>query len=214
MARTAPDWLLTLVDDAIAAWQSTTPQGNIATVMTAILDPANQVSGFWLEGANFSKVKTPVEFINSGFRALEADVTSASLPNRNEDMGMDFFQRDDPDGYSEKGADWIDTLGLLERMKFSQSLGIDNSYSYSSWDIDATLAANGIATVEDFTSYFDNLIFDNKLPDERLSVFLKFANTNDTGGTSNFDSLSPAAKVTRLRDLTGLILSAPEFQFQ
>ena len=37
IARTAPDWLLTLVDDAIVAWGSTVPQGNIATVMTSIL---------------------------------------------------------------------------------------------------------------------------------------------------------------------------------
>ena len=55
-ARTAPEWLLTLVDDAIAAWQSTVPQGNIATVMTAILDPVNQLSGFWLEGADRMRI--------------------------------------------------------------------------------------------------------------------------------------------------------------
>jgi len=36
------------------------------------------------------------------------------------DMGMDLFQRDEPDGYSEIGLDWIGTTTLLERINFSR----------------------------------------------------------------------------------------------
>jgi uncharacterized protein (DUF1800 family) len=213
-ARTAPAWLLTAVDEAIAAWHSTSPQGHIGTVMAAILDPAGQLSGFWLEGAHQSKIKTPIEFINSGFRALEADLANDDLPDRTEELGMTLFQRDDPDGYDEKGVAWIDTLGLLSRTKFNQALGKDLSYSRSLWDINATLTANGITTPEGLIAYFDNLLFANKLPEVRKTVFLDFANTNANGAASPFSSLSSAQKTVRLRELTGLILSTPEFQFQ
>jgi hypothetical protein len=129
-------------------------------------------------------------------------------------MGMEFFQRDEPDGYAEKGAEWIDTLGLLSRTKFNQALGKDLAYSRSTWDIAATLSANGITTPEQLIAYFDNLLFANKLPAVRKVVFLDFANTDDLGNPSPFSSLSATQKTTRLRDLTGLILSTPEFQYQ
>ncbi len=213
-ARTAPEWLLTVVDDAIAAWQATVPQGNIAHVMRAILDPAGQLSGFWLEGARQAKVKTPIEFVNSGFRALEADVTSKYLPDRTEDMGMELFQRDDPDGYAEKGIEWVDTLGLLSRTKFNQGLSNDLSFSRSDWDIAGMLSANGIQDPEELIDYFDNLLFANRLPAARRVVFVDFANTDNAGNPSPFDSLPASQRTNRLRELTGLILSTPEFQFQ
>lgn len=213
-AGTAPDWLLTAVDDAVEAWQSTDPQGHIATVMEAILDPSGRASAFWLEGAYLSKVKTPIEFINSGFRALEADLVDRDLPDRTEEMGMELFQRDDPDGYGEKGVEWIDTLGLLSRMRFNQGLSRNLTYSRGLWDIGALLAANTIQSPEELIDYFDNLLFANRVPQVRRSVFLDFANTSDDGSPSPFASLSSAQKSLRLRDLAALILSSPEFQYQ
>jgi hypothetical protein len=212
--RTAPEWLLEVMDDAMAAWNSTEPKGHIATVLESIFDPVERTSGFWVEGARFSKIKTPFEFINSGFRALGAEVTRDDLPDRDEDMGMDLFQRDDPDGFSEIGVDWMDTLGLLERMKFSQSLGLNDSFSRSDWDIEGMLAANTIATPGDLIDYFDGLLFDGALGMARRSVLLDFAGTDETGAESPFESLGGSDRITRLRELTGLILAAPEFQYQ
>lgn len=212
--RTAPEWLLTMMDDAIAAWHSTAPKGNIATVLNSIFDPVEQTNGFWIEGAHFSKIKTPFEFINSGFRALGAEVIRDDLPDRDEDMGMDLFQRDAPDGYSELGVDWMDTLNLLERMKFSQSLGLNDSFSRSDWDIDAMLSANGISTPDELIDYFEALLFDGTLGMVRRSVLIEFAGSDETGALSPFENLAPAAQTTRLRELTGLILATPEFQYQ
>lgn len=212
--RTAPEWLLAMMDEAIVAWNSTTPKGNIATVLGSIFDPVERRNGFWVEGARFSKIKTPFELINSGFRALEAEVIRGDLSDRNEGMGMDLFQRDEPDGYSEIGGDWMDTLGLLERMKFGQALGLNNSFSRSEWDIAVTLSANGIATPADLIDHFDTLLFDGTLTLSRRSVLLDFANTDASGETSPFEDLGSAAQATRLRELTGLILATPEFQYQ
>jgi hypothetical protein len=127
---------------------------------------------------------------------------------------MLLFQRDEPDGFSELGIHWTDTLGFLERMKFSQGIGGDLAHSRGSWDITAFLAANSIATPEDLIDYFNNLLFANKLSAVRRTVLLDYANTDDTGSASPFSGLSPAAQANRLRDLTALILSAPEFQLQ
>jgi hypothetical protein len=57
-------------------------------------------------------------------------------------------------------------------------------------------------------------LFGGKLSQERRDVFLDFANTDDTGAASSFDSLGPIDKVARLRQLTGLLLATPEFQYQ
>jgi len=127
---------------------------------------------------------------------------------------MDLFQRDDPDGYSEIGADWMNTLNLLERMKFSQALGLNDSFSRSDWDIGATLSANGISTPGELIDYFDALLFDGTLGMARRSVLLEFAGSDETGAPSPFENLAPAAQTMRLRELTGLILATPEFQYQ
>jgi hypothetical protein len=56
--------------------------------MRTILSPTTQDSYFWTRSAYRAKVKTPVEFINSSLRALEAGVRGASLPQVNATLGM------------------------------------------------------------------------------------------------------------------------------
>ncbi len=212
--RSAPDYLLTAVDRAIAAWNSTSPKGNIGTVMTSILDPAQRISAFWLEGANRGKVKNPVEFVNSSFRALDADIASASLPVRTTGMGMFLFTRPEPDGFSEEGNAWMDTQSLLQRMKFAQGLGLNQSYSYGAWDAGAWMTANGLTTPEEVVDHLNTYIFGGTLTNERKAVFVGYANTDDNGSSSSYANLSATNKITRMRQTIGLILSAPEFQYQ
>ena len=182
--------------------------------MASILDPQDKVSGFWLEGAHLSKIKDPVEFVNSSFRALGADIDSTNLPDRTADMGMTLFTRDDPDGFSELGIDWSDTFGLLERLKLAQGLADNLSHSRGDWDIDAFLNEFTILTPDDMIDHFDSILFDNKLGTVRRSVMLDYANTDDNGAASPFTGLTSNAQSNRLRDLAAIILSAPEFQFQ
>ena len=136
--RSAPDHLLVLVDQCVQAWNSTDRPGHIPTILRVILDPSFKASPFWSEGAFLTKAKTPIEFANSTVRALDGSVLD---DNRMriviERMGQSFFDRDDPDGYSELGIDWIDTLGFLERMRQAQLLGENNASSYANWPLDA-----------------------------------------------------------------------------
>ena len=145
-SRTAPAELLELMDEAIKAWHSTKPAGDITKVMRVILDPRRQQSAFWQDIGYRGKIKTPIEYINSSLRALDADISGTELPEYNSELGMELFVRDDPDGYSEFGSDWMDTSTLLERMTFAQKMAA-NAEKYASWDAETLFSERGPDTL-------------------------------------------------------------------
>ncbi len=213
-ARTAPDHLLEVVDNAVAAWFSTGRPGHIGTVMRAVLDLDRRTGAFWMEASRRTKVKNPIEFVNSAFRAIDADIASNSLPARAEDMGMELFQRDDPDGFDEVGVSWTDTQSLLERMKFSQGLAGNMGFSYGDFDPAALLAGYGITTGAELLDHFEEVLFQGTLPADRRAVLEAFLDTDVNGNASPFDSLSGSARLNRVEETLGLVLSLPEFQYQ
>jgi len=208
----APEALRKLLDEAIAAWRSTTPAGNIETVMRAILSPTAQSSFFWTRSAYRSKVKTPIEFINSSVRALKAGLNGTSLPQANDTLGMHLFTRDEPDGWSEKGVDWIDTGTMLERIKFSQALS-ENRVNNVTWDVAGFVNANGLSTAESIVDYFNRLLHAGKMAPSNRSLLIGFATTDEQG---NPLALTPARNdyQRRVRELIGLILSMPQWHYQ
>lgn len=208
----APAPLLELMNQAIAAWNSTSPRGNIATVMRAILTPQAQTSHFWTRAAYRAKVKTPVEFINSSLRALKAGVSGTSLPTVNDNLGMHLFTRDQPDGWSEKGIDWIDTGSLLERIKFAQALA-ENRVGNVTWDVAAFLSANQLSTAESIVNYFNRLLFAGSMAESNRQLLIQFASTDEQGNPLPFQP-SRGDYQRRARELIGLILSMPQHHYQ
>lgn len=209
---TAPEPLMKLMRDAIAAWHSTQPAGNIKTVLRTILSPTTQDSYFWSRTAYRGKVKTPIEFINSSVRALRANVGGTSLPTANDDMGMHFFTRDDPDGWSELGVKWIDTGTLLSRIQFAEALTGDRVASVR-WDAVAWTKANNAATPEAIIDYFNQLLFHGKLTTANRELLIRFATTDDAGNPLPF-APARADYATRVRELVGMILSMPQWHYQ
>ena len=110
--------------------------------MRTILDPAKQKNAFWQDIGYREKIKTPIEFINSSIRALNAEVSGDDLPDYNSKLGMELFVRDDPDGYSEIGTDWMDTSTLLERMTFAQNIA-ENADKDVKWDAETLFSERG-----------------------------------------------------------------------
>lgn len=143
--RTAAPELLELMDNAVSTWHSSKPAGDIARVMHSILDPVMQQNAFWQDVGYREKIKSPIEFINSTIRALNADVSDNDLPEYNEKLGMELFVRDDPDGFSEIGSDWMDTATLLERMTFAQRMA-ENADSDVKWDAETLFSERGPET--------------------------------------------------------------------
>jgi hypothetical protein len=209
---TAPDGLRQLLDDAMSAWTSTSPPGHIETVLRAILRPQTRDGFFWSQSAARSKIKTPVEFINSTLRALDASVTGASLPAVNSTLGMDLFTRDDPDGWSELGFRWMDTSGLLERIKFTQRM-TGNADSAITWNLTYRLASLFNRSAAGIVDHFNQSFLAGHITPQQRDVLIRFATTDAQGNPLPFD---PARSdyTTRAQQLVALILSVPQWQNQ
>jgi len=209
---TAPEDLRRLLDDAIKAWNSTQPAGNIRTVLRVIFAPANQNTPFWARHHFRTKVKTPVEFINSSLRSLRATIGGTSLPSSNDLLGMHLFTRDDPDGWSEMGHDWIDTGTLLERIQFAQALPAERLTGIK-WDAATWARTNNITTADSAVEYFNRLLFHGSMSTANQQVLVDFATTDVAG---NPLPLEPARAdfAPRLRELVGMIFSMPQWHFQ
>ena len=222
-ARSAPDSLLGLVDQCVQAWGSTSPPGHIPTILRTIFDPDFKASPFWSESAHFAKAKTPIEFMNSAVRALGGSATRTNrtylIPER---QGMEFFTRNDPDGWSELGIDWINTLSFLERMRFAQDLGDNIFGSFAVWPADEFDLLPESQTSDALITYFDTVVFGGSLSAETKAIIETFANTaysieddgTVTSEPSPFEDLRFGTRRTRLRETVGLILALPEFHLQ
>ncbi|MCP4452493.1 MAG: DUF1800 domain-containing protein [Planctomycetes bacterium] len=202
----------TLLNDAVEAWQSTDPPGHVATVLETILDPQNQENLFWSNSTHRNKVKTPVEYINSSLRALAADASGIGLPGLNRDMGMHLFTRDDPDGYSELGSDWMDTASMLERIEFVRTLA-SNTETKFSWD-SLALLESGLASSDLIVAYFDAVLFQGTLTQTDKTLILAYLNTDKNGQWQPLDATRPTAFQERIQAATGYILSLPQWHFQ
>ncbi|MEM7385261.1 MAG: DUF1800 family protein, partial [Verrucomicrobiota bacterium] len=212
--RTADEALLDLVDGGIEAWYSTNPPGHIATVLEKLFDPDDQANAFWSAVSYRNKIKSSIEFINSACRALGGEVINGNLRIRNEEMGMTLFEREDPDGYPESGVEWMDTLSLLERIKYCQAVAANERYGGIEWDLEGLMTDRNLGTIDEVLDYFDSLIFHGHLTHQRRGGILNFANRDDAQFPSPADDLTGGAREERFRKAIGLMLSAPEFQFQ
>jgi uncharacterized protein (DUF1800 family) len=99
------------VDDAVVAWQRT--HGDIREVLRAIFHGPD----FWAPENVRTKVKSPLEFVVSAVRALQADPdTTPRLAQVVARLGQPLYLHVAPDGYPERQDDWVNSGALLNRM--------------------------------------------------------------------------------------------------
>lgn len=212
--RTASDNLLTLMDNALTAWDTDVNgrKGHIGTVMQAIIDPLARVNIFWGEAGFKTKIKSPIEYINSTLRAVGSQIDpDNSLPDWNDDLGMHLFTRDEPDGWSEIGLDWMDSGTLLERVEFSRMVAGNSNGDYQ-WDTAAWVVANSLSSTSDIVDYFNQNYFQGTLGQKHIDLLVAFGDSTGAG-PSVLDPTS-ASQHGRVRELLGLILSLPHWQYQ
>jgi uncharacterized protein (DUF1800 family) len=78
---------------------------------------------FFSEGAWQAKLKSPLEFVLSAVRALDAKVTdTTALTQRLTDLGQPLYGKPEPTGYSNTGEAWASSAGFLGRMNFASAL--------------------------------------------------------------------------------------------
>ena len=90
--------------------------GNIREVMRTMLASKE----FWSQGAYRAKVKTPFEMVASAVRALNAEVDDAfALANQVAQLGEPLYRKQEPTGYSNLNAEWVNSAALLGRLNFA-----------------------------------------------------------------------------------------------
>lgn len=207
----APLELQGLLASMISAWYSTPRPGNIGVVMETLLDPVDQGNAFWDPQFRRNKVKTPVEFVITTLRALGSPASSDDLVGWASNMGMEMFERDDPDGFPEVGTDWIGTTTLLQRINFARRFAsnVDNDFQWNLADIigDTPLGAQEVIDI------FDEVLFQSSLTEAERCLAMDYL---ESGLDGSFLPLDPAAAdySARVRDMVGYLFSLPRFQFQ
>ena len=176
-----------LVDKMAATFLKT--GGDIREVMRVMLESKE----FWSLGAYHAKVKTPFEMVASAVRALNANVDDAfALANQVGNLGEPLYRKQEPTGYSNMNAEWINSAALLGRMNFALNL-----------------AQNRVAGVK---------VDASTLPDDPVQIARKLMSTDVSPQTRA--SIDNALKQQQAKNpkpptpalLAGLVLGSPDFQ--
>jgi uncharacterized protein (DUF1800 family) len=103
-------------------------QGSIPAVLSAILHEQS----FWSPQVRSCKLKTPLEFLVSALRSLDAQPdASAQLTKALRRLGEPLFEESVPTGYPEAEADWASSAGFMNRMNVATALArgrLDGAY--------------------------------------------------------------------------------------
>ena len=180
---------------------------DIRAVMTALL----MSPSFYSDTALHSKMKSPIEYIVTALRTLDApfSATNNNLLGSGRTMGQELFNPPNVKGWS-GGKTWMNTMTLITRANFANSLTNQMSQRGTlSPRLHHAIAAhgtapNGVNTPVQMVDAVWGVLLPGQTPSAATHSALT-AYASDGGDSSvNFDSKAPG--------LTALILSAPEYQ--
>jgi len=199
-----------MIDAVVAEWNdASNPQGvgDLREVLRAVVSlPAFRDPDFVRD-----KIKTPLEHIVSGFRAIRGRTDGLNL-NRSYLTRMQerLHQNPVPTGYSELGADWLDTNNLLERQNFGLDVATDpNSMTLGS-DVIGLLNANGVSTAPTpnnapgIVGFFNDVLFGGGLTSAERQIAVDYLNTDSSGVPSNYTD-------SRIRETVGFMMGFAQF---
>ena len=164
----------------------------------AVLHTAFTSKEFFSQGAYRAKIKSPFEMIVSAVRATGADVDFAfPLGNRLNQLGEPLYRKLEPTGYSNLGAEWLNSSSLLTRMNFALDLAQNHvqgsKVDTSAFDTDVA----GVAR---------RILFREISPETRTAIEKMLAEQQE----KNKDKKPNA--VARPGLIAGLVLGSPDFQ--
>lgn len=184
-----------LVDRMAAAYLRS--DGDLRKVMEAML----QAPEFWEQQYAGNKVKSPLELVVSGVRAMGADVSNPTrLTQLIAQMGEPLYADEPPTGYPNTGAEWASSGGLVARMNFGLRLAADQIPGVQADAealVPAAVEAQGPQAVAQ--SLFTTLLAGQASAPTRAAV--------EPAGTAT----GPQAGAG-VAKMVGLILGSPDFQ--
>ena len=217
-----------LIRDCMVAWEKPAAdgrKGNLRNVVRTILGSTL----FRDHAASRQKVKTPFEYTVSVARAIRtagaagaapSDVPAKDLLDAMDRMGFELYRREEPDGWSEFGGDWINTSALVERMRFSQRvLTAGNGWSNPVDLLQSHLPADQWSDAGAVAGFFCDLLFPGEgsanLDLDRQAA-IEFLNTDENGEVSPLSKFSAASFSygVRVRGVVAMLMGFPRFQEQ
>ena len=110
--------------------------GDIRTILRALIASPEFNSRQYFR----NKVKTPVEFVASAFRATATDPQNAgALVNTLRQMGMELYHALPPTGYYLTADQWMNSVALVDRLNFAYQL-TSNHFANQKFDAPKLLA--------------------------------------------------------------------------
>jgi len=203
-----------LVERAAATFRQT--NGDIRSVLVTIFTSPE----FFSAEAYRAKIKTPLEVVASGARAVGAQLDppggeaalmtggAPTLARQVAKLGEPLYQAQSPDGYPDRAEAWVSAGALVNRMNFALALaqgrlpgvrvnlgraGIDAAQGPSTEVVDRVVAVvlHGQTTTE-----------------TRNTVAAELRGPGQGGATAD----GPGTRDPDVAKLTGLFLGSPEFQ--
>jgi uncharacterized protein (DUF1800 family) len=171
-----------LIDRMAATFTKT--EGDLRAVLGTLFSSGEFLS----EGAWQSKLKSPLEFVVSSVRVLDAEVSDVmGLAQRIGEMGQPLYGKVEPTGYPNTGESWASTAGILGRINFATAL-----------------TAGQVAGVK-----ADMSRFNSRMPSQVATELLGVA-----PAPSMLDAIEKGmqGKAATTNVFTTLVLSSPEFQ--
>jgi Protein of unknown function (DUF1800) len=168
--------------------------GSLPAVLSAILHEPS----FWSEGVRARKLKTPLEFVVSALRAVDAQPDETPrLAKALRRLGEPLFEESVPTGYPESEVAWANSGGFMNRMNFATALASGRLEGVRV-DLPHTLPVDG---AEALLTLGNRTFLSNAASEQTLAAIAA--------------GLRKQPRPDRRRTLTAaLFLGSPEFQSQ
>jgi uncharacterized protein (DUF1800 family) len=157
---------------------------------------------FFSAAAYGAKVKTPFELVASAIRAVGGTPdTTQRLPQQTARLGQPIFGRSTPDGWPDRGEDWLNSGAVLNRINFGLAVasGAFPGSRPSDW---AFMAAVRTASREQQARFVARELLGDDVSPETIQA-LESGAVNGPG---------PSANLGGVAGVVGLALGSPEFQ--
>jgi uncharacterized protein (DUF1800 family) len=168
--------------------------GDIARVMLTILGSPE----FWDPSVYSTKPKTPIEFVVSALRAVDAQVSRAqAITPVLTSMGMPLYQCIPPTGYTNSGVDWLNPSAQLARINFAFDLAGGATLAGVTTAPRTVAEGANVTSASSVATAVADELFGNRMSVESFEAASRVA----AGGS-----------VSVLTRSLGLMLASPEFQ--
>jgi len=186
---------------------------------------------FWSRANYRNKVKTPLEFVASAFRATDTNPTNpGALVGTLTRMGEPLYQMQPPTGYPMTADHWMNSAALVDRLNFSMQL-TTSKLGGMKFDAPQLLAAGLLARPASSSDSPRRIAVEPAVmtqkatapsgQDEALVLMEQLLIAGDVSAKTNSvireqlaQTAAPADATQVLDTMAGMILGSPEFQMR